>query len=77
MKKSYADIIRESVKKEDCEPLKEDMKKTEMKKNEENECAWKKSSTTHNNDLRISTPSRRPPMPRYQFFFLWLVLCLQ
>ena len=26
-KRSYADIIRESVKKEDCEPLKEDMQK--------------------------------------------------
>ena len=40
-KRSYADIIRELVKKEYCEPLKEDMKKLEMKKNKEDDCAWK------------------------------------
>ena len=71
-KRSYVDIIKESVKKKDCEPLKKDMQKLEMKKNEEDECAWKKSSTTHKNDLRRPAPNRRPPMPRYQSFFLGL-----
>ena len=40
-KRSYADIIREFVKKGDCEPLKEDMQKLEMKKNKEDDHAWK------------------------------------
>ena len=38
-KLSHAEIVRESVKKEDCEPLKEDMQKPEMNKNGEDECA--------------------------------------
>ena len=45
---SYANIIKESVKKEEYGPLKEDMQKLEMNKNKEDECAWKKSTTTHN-----------------------------
>ena len=51
-KRSYADINRESIKKEDCEPLKEDMQKLEMMKNKEYDCAWKKSATTHNDEFR-------------------------
>ena len=76
-KRSYVKTVKESIKKEDCEPLKGDMQKVEMKKNEENECAWKNSSTTHNNDLRRYALAKRPPIPRYHFFFPWLVLCLQ
>ena len=40
---SYAEIVRESAKKKGSEPLKEDMQKPEMKKNEEDERAWRKS----------------------------------
>ena len=65
-KRSYADIIRESVKKEDCEPLKEDMQKLEMKKNKEDDCAWKKSVATHNDEFRRFALARRSPIPRYQ-----------
>ena len=49
--RSYAEIVRESTMKKASDSLKEDKQKLEMKKNEENECAWKKSSTTNNNDL--------------------------
>ena len=45
------------------------MKNLEMKKNEEDECAWKKSLATHNNDLKRPALARRPPMPKYQSFF--------
>ena len=72
-KRIYVDIIKESFKKEDCEPLKEDMQKLEMKNNKEDDHAWKQSSTTHNNDLKRSAPSRRPPIPRHQKNFF--VLC--
>ena len=71
-KRSYVDIIREFVKKEDCETLKEDMYKLEMNKNKEDDHAWKQSSITHNNDLRRYAPTRRPPIPRYQNFFFGL-----
>ena len=71
-KRSCVDIIRESIKKEECEPLKEDMQKLEMKKNEEDECSWKNSSTTHNNNIRRPAPTRRPPIPRYHNCFLGL-----
>ena len=76
-KRSYTQIVRESTQKKGSEPLKEDKQNLEMKKNKEDECAWRKSSTTHNNDLRRPTLARRPFMPRYQFFFPWCVLCLQ
>ena len=33
-KRSYAEIVRDFAKKKVCEPLKEDMQKPEMKKNE-------------------------------------------
>ena len=75
-KRSYEDIIRESIKKEDCEPLKEDMHKLEMKKNKEDDHAWKESSATHNDDFRRSAPARMPPIPRYQKNIRWLVLLL-
>ena len=71
-KRSYADIINECMKKEDCEPLKEDMQKLEMKKNKQDDCAWKKSTITHNNEFRISTPTRKPHMPKCQSLFLGL-----
>ena len=38
---SYVDAIRDSIKKEDCKPLKEDIQKLEMKKNHEYDGAWK------------------------------------
>ena len=66
----YADIIREPVKKEDCEPLKEDMQKPKMKKDKEDDCACKESSTTHNDDFRRFAPARSPPIPRYHNLFL-------
>ena len=62
---SYVGIIRESIKKEYCEPLKEDMQKLEIKKNKEYAHAWKQSSTTHNDDFKRSARARRPPIPRY------------
>ena len=71
-KRSYADIVRESTKKQGSEPLKEDNQKLEMKKNEEDECAWRKSSTTHNNDLKRPSPYSRPPIPRYHIVFVGL-----
>ena len=71
-KRSYTEIVRESVKREDSESLKENMQKSEMKKHEEDEHSWKESSTTHNNDLRRHAPARRPPIPRYQSIFLGL-----
>lgn len=70
--RSNANIFRESTKKKGSETLKEDKQKPEMKKNEEDEHAWRKSSTTHNNDIKIPTLVRRPPMPRYHNFFLGL-----
>ena len=69
-KRCYVDIFRESSKKKGSEPLKEDKQKLEIKKNEEDECALRKSSETHNNDLKRPTSDRRPPMPMYQSFFL-------
>ena len=71
-KRSYIEIVKETVKKEDCKSLKENMQKSEMKKHEEDQCAWKESPRSHNNDLTRHTPSRRPPMPRYQSIFLGL-----
>ena len=65
---SYADITR----KEDCERLKEDMQKLEMKKNKEDDCAWKKSTATHNDEFSRSAPARRYLIPRYQIFFFGL-----
>jgi len=38
-KRSYIEIVRESVKKEDCESLKDNMEKPEMKKHKEDERA--------------------------------------
>ena len=57
---------------DDCESLKENMQKSEMRKHEEDERAWKESPETHNNDLKRHTPIRRPPIPRYQSIFLGL-----
>ena len=71
-KRSYADIFRESTKKKICEPLKEEMQKIEMKKNKEDDCAWNKSATTHNNEFRRSAPTRRSPISKYQNFFFGL-----
>ena len=64
--RSYIDIVRESVKRNDCESF---IQKAEMKKHEEDEHALREFPTTHNNDLRRHAPSRRPPIPRYQSFF--------
>jgi hypothetical protein len=69
---SYANIIRESVKKKNCELSKEDMHKLEMKKNKEVDRAWKQSSTTYNDDFRRYALARRPPIPMYPFFFFGL-----
>ena len=70
--KSCVNTIRDSIKKEDCEPLKKDTQKLEMKKNKEDDRAWEQSSTTHNDDFKRSAPARRPPIPKYQFFFFGL-----
>ena len=40
-KRSYADTIRDYVKKEECKSLKEDIQKPEMKKNQEYDHSWK------------------------------------
>ena len=71
-KRSYAYIIREFIKKEDCEPLKEDMHKLEINKIKKDDRAWKQSSKNHNDDFRRSAPARRPPIPRDQIFFFGL-----
>lgn len=68
-KRSYIDIIRESIKREDCESLKENIKKVEIEEHEEDESARRKFLATHNNDLRRHTPLRRPPIFKYQSFF--------
>lgn len=65
-KRSYIDIVKESIKREDCESLKDE---AEMKECEEDESARRKFPVTHNNDLRRHTPSRRPAISRYQSFF--------
>ena len=36
-KRSYTEIVKESVKREDCESLKENIQHAEMKKHEEDE----------------------------------------
>ena len=69
-KRSYEENVRDSSKKKGSELLKEYKQKPKMKKNEEDERAWRKLSATHNNDLKILAPTRRPAMPRYHFFFL-------
>ena len=48
------------------------MQNLEMKKNREDDCAWKKTTTTHNDEFRIYAPTRRSPIPRYQIFFFGL-----
>ena len=68
-KRSYVYISRESIKREDCESLKENIQKEEMKECEEDESARRKFPATYNNDLRRHAPSRRPPISRYQSFF--------
>lgn len=68
-KRSYIDIVRESIKREDYESLKENIQKEEMKEHEEDESAGRKFPTTHNDDPRRHAPSRRPPISRYQNVF--------
>ena len=68
-KRSSIDIVRESIKREYCESLKENMQKAEIKEREEDESARRKFPVTHNNDLKRQAPLRRPPISRYQFFF--------
>ena len=65
-KRSYIDIVRESIKRGDCESLTEE---AEIKECEEDESARRKFPTTHNNDLKRHAPSRKPPISRYQSFF--------
>ena len=71
-KRSYANIIREFVKKEDCEPLKEDMQKLDIKKNKEYDCAWKKSRETHKDEFRRIAQARRSHIPKYWICFFGL-----
>ena len=68
-KRSYIDIVRESIKREDCESLKENIQKEEIKEHEEDESAKRRFPTTHNNDLKRHAPLRRPPISKYQIFF--------
>ena len=51
-KRSYIDIVKESIKREDCESLKENIQQIETKEREEDGSARRKLPTTHNNDLR-------------------------
>ena len=51
-KRSYVDIVRESCKRENCESLKENIQKAEMKKQEEDKRVCREFPTTHDNDLR-------------------------
>ena len=48
------------------------MQKLEMKKNKEDECAWKKSIATHNDEFRIPSLAWRYPIPKYQNLFFGL-----
>ena len=68
-KRSYVDIVTESCKRENCESLKENIQKAEMKKEEEDKHAWSEFPATHNNDLKRHAPLRRPLVPNYQGFF--------
>jgi hypothetical protein len=80
-KRSYADTIKGSIKKEECKPLKEDIQKPEIKKNQEEDHAFRgtwnqqptmKKTQEEDHDFRRTTPTRRPPTPRYQNIFLGL-----
>ena len=68
-KRSYIDIVRESIKREDYESSEENIQKAKMKEREEDESAKRMLPATHNNDLRRYAPSRSPPISRYQSFF--------
>lgn len=75
-KRSYVDTIVDYVKKEDYKPLKEDIQKLVMKKNQEYDRAWKLSSginRPHSEYFRRSAPTKRPPIPMHHFFFLTCV----
>ena len=67
--------------KEECKSLKEDIHKLEIKKNQEKEHAfrgtWNQQPTMkkiqeEDHDFKRTTPTRRPPTPRYQNIFLGL-----
>ena len=71
--RSYADTIKGSIKKEEWKPLKEDIHKQEIKKNQEEDCAFKgtwnqqttmKKTQEEYYDFKRTTPTRRPPTPR-------------
>jgi hypothetical protein len=80
-KRSYENTIKGSIKKEECKPLKEDIHKQKIKKNQEEYCAFKgtwnqqlamKKTQEEDHDFRRTTPTIRPPTPRYQNIFLGL-----
>ena len=56
-KKSYMDIVKENL------------QEVGTSKHEENEHAKKQVPTTQSNNPKGQEPSRRRPMPRYQYFF--------
>ena len=55
-KRSYIVIVMESIKREDCESLKENIQKADIEEREEDESARRKFPATHNNDLRRHAP---------------------
>ena len=61
-KRSYIVIVMESIKREDCESLKENIQKAKIKECEEDGSARRKFLATHNNDLKRHASSRRPPI---------------
>ena len=71
-KRSYVDTVRESCERENCEPLKENLQKVGISRNEEDKRTGREVLATHNGDPRKQAPSRRPPMPRYQSLFFGL-----
>jgi hypothetical protein len=79
--RSYTYTIKGSIKKEECKPLKEDIQKPKIKKNQEEYHAfigtWNKQPTLNktqeeDHDFIRITPTIRPPTLRYQNIFLAL-----
>jgi hypothetical protein len=80
---SYLDTIKGSIKKEEWKPLKEDIRKLEIKNNREEGHAFRgtwnqkpkmKKIQDEDHDFIRTTPTRIPPTPRYQNIFLGLCL---
>ena len=66
-KRSYVEIVKENY-----EPSKKNLQKARTSKHEKDERTEREAPVSHNYDIRKQTPSRRPPMPRYQNLFFGL-----